>query len=237
MCVHGFVHGTIVKGDYEKVASLYRNNHRTLTDFYLLSPGGDAKEAMKIGRLFRRYLIKAGAPFEKVCGANEQCVCASACALIWFGGIQRTGRVGLHRPRTMDARFKTMAPADASVAYKGILDEISHYLEEMEAPRTAIDAMVATSSSQITWVEYYRDGFWRPPSIYEWISASCGAFTESELMKRFELELDKERAGLSQSDQMLLQFLDKKISAIDQCELILVHSSVDRLPPPPETSP
>jgi len=140
-------------------------------------------------------------------------------------------------PRTMDARFKTMAPADASVAYKGILDEISHYLEEMEAPRTAIDAMVATSSSQITWVEYYRDGFWRPPSIYEWISASCGAFTESELMKRFELELDKERAGLSQSDQMLLQFLDKKISAIDQCELILVHSSVDRLPPPPETSP
>lgn len=74
----------------------------------------------------------------------------------------------MHRPRTEDPRFKAMAPAEASVAYKGILDDISRHLEEMEAPRAAIDAMVATSSSEIRWVDYDRDGLERSPSIAEW---------------------------------------------------------------------
>jgi len=242
MCEEGFLHGTIVKGDYEKVATLYRDNHRLLTAFHLLSPGGDAEEAMKIGRLFRRYLITAHAPFEgslqihgpkNLCDANDQCECASGCALIWFGAVYRFGKVGLHRPRTADPRFKTMAPADASVAYKRILDEISRYLEEMEAPRTAIDAMVTTSSSEISWVEsgWFDRTLERPPSIAEWSDASCGSFTENEIEKAFEL-VKKQPTGLTDNEKMLLQFLDKKGFNRDRCLVILFQSHIDRLPSP-----
>lgn len=90
MCNRAFLHGTIVKGDFDKVAALYRANHKILRNFSLLSPGGDAVEAMKIGRLFRRYLFHAAAPIfgvllgkdTNLCTNREECLCASACALI-----------------------------------------------------------------------------------------------------------------------------------------------------------
>ena len=35
MCVSGFIHGTISKGDFQKVRDLYRENHPLLGRFYL----------------------------------------------------------------------------------------------------------------------------------------------------------------------------------------------------------
>jgi hypothetical protein len=81
-------------------------------------PGGDVDNALKIGHLFRRYLISASAPLlapngvfelpwlvagkvQYLCRAPD-CVCANARALFWFGGVNRQGRVGLHRPHTED---------------------------------------------------------------------------------------------------------------------------------------
>src|SRR5262245_58347390 len=55
-CTTALLRGTIEKGDYERYRSFYRLHHRALQDLYLLSPGGDAEEAIKIGRLVRRYL-------------------------------------------------------------------------------------------------------------------------------------------------------------------------------------
>ena len=227
-----------MKGDYEKVAAIYRANHKVLGRFALQSPGGDVEEAMKIGRLFRRYLIGAEAPLGQVftvarCNSNEECFCASACALIWYGAVERIGQVGLHRPRTMDPRFKTMAPADASVAYKRMLDEISRYLEEMEAPREAIDAMVATSSSEIRWMgaSGLANELERSPSIAEWTDASCGSFTQKEEEAQIDLEV-KKSTSLTQNEQMLLQFLNQKSNARIECKIALFHSHVDRLPPP-----
>jgi len=241
LCLQGFLHGTIVKGDYEKVAALYRANHRVLYNFALLSPGGDAEEAMKIGRLFRRYLVRAEAPaisklfahggtvIKDLCNTNEQCECASACALIWFGAVDRFGEVGLHRPRTTDPRFKAMPPADASVAYKRMLDEISRYLEEMEAPRAMIDAMIATSSAEIRWVNSLdHDGLEQPPSIAEWTDASCGAVTKNES----ETFADLLGKAVTEREKMLLEFLSQKMAARGNCEFNLFHSHVDRLPPP-----
>ena len=113
-CPNGLVNGPIVKGDYEKVAAFIRANHPFESTFRLVSPGGDVHEALKIGRLFRRYLIATVAPTDRyleyanreprttygvphldswpgsgsgdLC-RGENCICASACALIWFGGI------------------------------------------------------------------------------------------------------------------------------------------------------
>jgi hypothetical protein len=126
MCQYGYLHGTIAKGDYEKVRALLRLNQQELNLFYLASPGGDVNEAILIGRLFRAYLITAWAPqdISDLSGSGSfflttyptilcrvtECICASACALIWFGAVDRGGVVGLHRPRIDDPTFKTLAP-------------------------------------------------------------------------------------------------------------------------------
>ena len=60
-CFEGLLVGQIVKGDYLKSVSFYRANHPFLSQFRLNSPGGDADEAINIGRLFRKYLITAWA--------------------------------------------------------------------------------------------------------------------------------------------------------------------------------
>ena len=165
-CLSGFLSGQIVKGDYDKVAAFLRAHHPFLVSFTLNSPGGDADEAMRIGRLFRKYLITT---------FNGD-TCASACALIWFGGVERLGTVGVHRPQINDPMFRGLSPAEASTAYRRALAMIAAYLDEMEVPKSIIELMVATSSNDIRWVDsLYNIELYRPPSIAEWADASCGS--------------------------------------------------------------
>jgi hypothetical protein len=55
MSCSGLLSGDIVKGDYERVAT-FLDAHRPKM-FALNSHGGDVDEALKIGRLFRKFLI------------------------------------------------------------------------------------------------------------------------------------------------------------------------------------
>jgi len=157
------------------------------TDFILLSPGGDVDEALKIGRLFRKYLIRAVAPWRKPDGSiwiymfdrtapcrGQDCTCASTCGLIWFGAVERDGTVGSHRPYIDDPMFAGLPPAEASIRYRQMLDSVVSYLNEMEVPKSIIESMIATSSGDIRWVDAIDDGLDRPPSIAEWVGALCG---------------------------------------------------------------
>jgi hypothetical protein len=163
-CISGRLEGQISQVDYEKIETFLRAHFPNVDDFYLISPGGDVDEALKIGRLFRKQLI----------GTSSVEGCASSCALIWLGGIHRTGRVGLHRPYRTDPMFKALSPADASIAYRQLLERITTYLDEMEVPKSIIETMVATSSDDIHWVYAGTDKLGRPPSIAEWEDATCG---------------------------------------------------------------
>jgi hypothetical protein len=136
-CSHALIKGTIEKGDYDRFRVFYKERYRFMSTVYLVSPGGDAYEAMKIGRLLRKYLSTVVAPFTSgndavlyhlsrdnpVC-RGPSCTCASACALIWFGGVSRLGIVGVHRPRFTDPQFSALPPGEASTVYKQ-LSEIS----------------------------------------------------------------------------------------------------------------
>src|SRR5258706_13847542 len=55
-CLVAFLHGEIVDGDYERVKAFIRAHHPFLNAIYIQSPGGSIREALMIGRLFRRYL-------------------------------------------------------------------------------------------------------------------------------------------------------------------------------------
>jgi hypothetical protein len=160
----------VATGDYKTVQRFLRKSWPELTIIKLISNGGSAYEGMKIGRL-RKYLITTYVPLNG-CGSTG-CVCASACALIWFGGVERLGIVGLHRPRFDDPDFASQPPEEATKLYRKVLNNIESYLEEMEVPRPIIPAMVATSSSEVRWVDAIDDQLSRPPSYAEWEDASC----------------------------------------------------------------
>jgi hypothetical protein len=207
-CVSGLLNGQISKGDYEKVATFFKAYHPD--HFELNSPGGDVDEALKIGRLFRKYLISTSDGYAGTC--------ASACAFIWFGGVFRGGTVGLHRPRSIDPMFRGLSPPDASIAYRRVLERIAAYLDEMEVPKSIIELMVATGSADINWVDASTYGLSRPPSIAEWEDASCG----------FPSSLAEVCAGHACGGLSGPSGPEKKL----QCLRLLLSSHRDRLAPP-----
>jgi hypothetical protein len=238
-CYEFLISGEITKGDYGKVATLYRANHPFISQVRLNSPGGDVEEAIKIGRILRRYLITAWAPITykggqslwKVC-RGQSCLCASACALIWFGAIGRHGTVGLHRPHTDDQRFKSLSPVEASAVYRNRLSGVSSYMEEMEAPKRMIETMVATGSAEIEWVNGETDGLERPPSIAEWVDASCGALTVRD-NETFLTLLGKKASGqLTAEQDLLLNVLNEREQEKTACAAFVLSSNRDKLSAP-----
>src|SRR5262249_3854410 len=95
-CNIALLQGRIEKGDFERYKLFYRRHHRGLQTLLLASPGGDAEEAIKIGRLVRKYYVTIWAPMrfadnlpfqlrkpslttvEPLC-SGPTCICASAC--------------------------------------------------------------------------------------------------------------------------------------------------------------
>ena len=245
-CFAGLLRGRIVGGDFERVRQFYRSNYKTLTIFYLQSPGGDVGESIAIGRLFRKYLTSAWAPdassgspvlnwgvdavghYTDGCSGPE-CICASACALIWFGAPDRLGTVGLHRPQLTDPEFKSMPPDQAMGVYRRALDSISSYLGEMEAPHPMIDAMVATGSTEIRWVDAGAEELQRAPSFAEWEDAVCGNFARGESDKMGQLIGESKRTA---NEDMLLDLLSAKSAKVYGCRNTLVYREVDKMTAP-----
>jgi hypothetical protein len=242
-CASGLILGPIEQGDYEKVRLFYRQNHPFLHSFTLASPGGDVAEALKIGELFRKYLIIVFAPVritspdgrekfvlpdEPKCTAGK-CLCASACALIWFGAVDHWGTVGLHRPHTDDPYFKNLDPTAAADFYRRVIDSIRQYLDEMEVPKSMIEAMVATGSADIKWVTV-ADDLSRPPSLAEWEDASCRTLSDDE--RNLLSRLNDKRAVLNQKLQKLRDKLQNKQAKRLNCRIELLASRRDKLPPP-----
>jgi hypothetical protein len=244
-CAAGVILGPIENGDYEKVLALYRLNHPFLWGFELDSPGGNVAEAIKIGRFFRKYLISASAPIrirfpeggetfitlgdEKECDGLNDCICASACALIWFGAVERNGTVGLHRPRTTDPYFRALDPSDGATTYRKVLDSIQAYLDEMEVPKPMIELTVATGSANIRWVTD-NDDLNRPPSLAEWEDATCGSFSTND--KKLLDALNAKKSGLTRQEQSRRDQLRKKQDERSLCQIELLSSHRDKLPLP-----
>jgi hypothetical protein len=251
-CYQAFIIGEIKKGDYEKVRSIYSKNNPFLATFVIASSGGDVVEAIKIGTLFRKYLVQIIGPsgdpkigFMNLFLSDQKnrcnqfhldCGCASACALIWFGAVHRSGVVGLHRPRIEDQLFKSLPTAEASKIYKDILASIVRYLDEMEAPKRLINAMVSTGSSEIQWIEADFE-LERPPSIAEWVDATCSPLSSNErktkrLLENKSTALERIKAKLPENELHLLKEIWSKESDHDMCETILLDVNREKLPKP-----
>jgi hypothetical protein len=107
----------------------------------------------------------------------------------------------------------------------------------MEAPKTVVNAMVSTSSADMSWVE---DGYGlsdgvtmhRAPSFAEWAGAACGA--QSTQQHKLFLELMRKMLDrtISAQESKVFDAMRKKADKRSDCEFSLVTSNRDRLQPP-----
>ncbi len=248
ICQTGYLKGEIVKGDYNRLKSFYRDNYPGPFDFALQSPGGDVEEAIKIGRLFRKYSITAIAPnnneevrrllpdFQNssILCQGQDCICASSCALTWFGAPLRSGDVGLHRPIFRGPGFKDLTPGEAERAYKPVLALIAQYLEEMEVPKAYTEAMVATSSADIRWTSPNdHDLLDRSPSFAEWLQANCGQYgSHLEDKDITVLHTKQSLSKLTKAETQQLALFTQRWQQRNKCEADLISNNRAKLPPP-----
>ena len=190
--VNVVLEGEIKKGDYETLYNTLKELGPTKhTEVVLRSPGGDYSEGIKIGRLLRKTRISANVPSWRTngptCSADdgypppknikENCVCASACAFIFFGAAFRNGTVvGLHRPYFATAYFSSLSPDEAVQKYQSLVQISAEYLKEMGVGEDIQKRIMASASNDIDFLEpnYIKKYLWGwTPDIEEWILAKC----------------------------------------------------------------
>jgi hypothetical protein len=104
-----------------------------------------------------------------------------------------------------------------------MIESVANYLDEVETPKQMIDAMVATGSAEIRWVDSDNDGLENPPSIAEWKDASCGSVTAQEKKTSLNLGVERIKKGLSQQDELLWKLLAEKIIKKNKCDVDLLN--------------
>jgi len=174
------VEGLIAKGDFAKVIKLANSfvNRGKLLKILINSDGGDASEAMRIGRFVRSVLamVKISGAYVKPSSPALR-HCYSACVLVLVAAAKRevvmdneffteggTGVretvdgklqlksvpiVGIHRPYYEREAYGNLSPAQAREQYATLEKATRQYLHEMGAPESFASEMFRYSSSEI----------------------------------------------------------------------------------------
>jgi len=209
------IRGVIEKGDAQVFRSVVRQR-KMLKTVMLRSPGGNVYEAMQIGRDIRRLLLETEGPRldyypagdntidygggdYPLCVENgigdykgsrykgSQCVCASACFLIYAAGARRDlSYVGIHRGYLNETISRDMELGAAAEFYAKISEPMQDYLQEMGVPRRYADIMLRTSSRDIyvpKYPEVMADFYGWVPEIEEWLIAKCNTVSEQKVQE------------------------------------------------------
>lgn len=210
------IRGTIVQGDAERFRSVVKQSDSFFTTVILRSNGGSVEEAIKIGRDIRKLLLETEGPYldyqtdpsgslsyrggdNPMCLENgvgeykgsrykgSQCVCASACFLIYVAGARRDrSYVGIHRSYLSGSISQGLGVDAASQLYATIKKPIADYLDAMGVPRRYADIMLRTSSQEIyipKFPEVMADFYGWIPEIEEWLIAKCKTVSERQLQE------------------------------------------------------
>lgn len=229
--------GEIKKGDYDELKSILKDKGPYVDAVVLYSPGGDAKEAMKIGSMLHELELTTEAPgitIEDIKGKldewrvvpvcryppptdNKNCVCYSSCFLIWVAGINREGRhLGVHRPRFNKEYYSTLSSVEAQREYKGLLKAMDEYLNHYPVLQELREKMKTTPSHEIHTFETNSDMKGFVPWYDELLTAKCGAMPKKQ-ERRYWLLTTKGSERTSKKEFKELAQLEKKKHKIDFC--------------------
>ena len=257
-CADVLIKGEIGSGDSAHFREIIQANHPFLQGVLLWSPGGLVEEAMEIGRIVRRELLKTEAPSEKnyshpigagvlvdsraifnpsralyICN-GEDCHCASACFLIWAAGVEREGNaLGLHRPSLRSTRFANLPPDRASALYRLLLGEMDSYLTEVEIPHRFIETMTDTSSNDVRWISGDEAlSIKESPSLAEWIAAGCDGMSKEDQSVMLEISRRVRQKSASSYEKALYERLSKKDFELYTCKLRRLDNARDAIVQP-----
>ena len=180
------IEGKIVEGDYRKFLDVVRNAGSGVNKVYLMSPGGDAFEAMRIGRLIRNLRYSTNAPALEINGQrkciplptiSKNCTCDSSCFLVYIAGVNRyADMLGIHRIFVDHSALKNISGSNAALLSKVIREKVDSYLKEMGAPRIYTDKLFSIPSDKIEYIpqsdldRYFLGDI---EEFSEWIKAKC----------------------------------------------------------------
>lgn len=165
--------GKIDVGDYVVVRSFLRNesNFKKITNgVFLASPGGNVREALKIGYLIRALQLSTEAPSippreKRAIGSSafspgdltnpQNFQCSSACFLIYVAGVERKlnwiGRLGIHQPR-LQAKPLGASESDTKIASIEMHGAIKIYLDKMDVPNKYLELIYSVPSNDVRWI-------------------------------------------------------------------------------------
>lgn len=224
--------GQIVIGDYERFTDiLLRGNF--LNELTLESRGGDAIEAMRIGRLVRESRMgtsvsmgdgnKAVCRFPARIGNLKECSCLSSCFLIFVAGIEREGNtLGIHRVFVDHQRLKQMTPDEAAALSGNATNLVSSYLKEMGVPTHFVERLMAIPSDKLEWVsnidvKRYFSGY--IPEYSEWVAAKCPSKPDSYYVGIELLQAKKNKKQITSAEEKRLNALWSALSAEITCSV------------------
>lgn len=231
------LYGPIAAGDVDRLVLALRESIKRgyyIDIINLFSPGGDAAEGIRLGRIINRYFLVTQAPHVQgdqfVCPgypgsaqrpfqsqADANCICASACAIAWLGGIGRHGMPGFHR---VYSDFAKLTYGDAREMRRWFDQEIEGYLAEVGAPGFVEDLIETSGPEELSWPEaaqlaQLQDNIDYSNTTY----AACQAF-HMPLTNRQYLSTLREKAQtgmLSAQEQRQLSDLEVEFQRASVC--------------------
>jgi hypothetical protein len=165
------------------------------TEIELNSRGGSVSAAMAIGRLLRKYRMKAV--------VSPSSVCISACVLIYAGAVTRfghfnAGKVGIHQPYLDLPIQQKIDAVTIKAAYESVLRDMKAYLREMNASELLADEMLKVPPTSVRYLTNEKqDQFGLvtvDPIEHEILDveeAQDLGLTRTELMRRQELAMKR----------------------------------------------
>lgn len=243
------VEGEIQKGDLPKIIAGFDRTH-LVNRIDVWSPGGDVDEAIKIAEFANEMLVEVSGPVGTTSNCKPpfknptgdvmkryprnpaNCVCYSACAVIWLAAPKRTSPygVGVHRAKFDPAYFSGLNAVQAEQRYRLLLDKLNSFLAEHDVPKSILDKMNVTTSNDIhvlTLDEVALIGEYRP-FFDELLNARCSEF--SQLASEAN-ELEKEIRRLEKASDELVKksYETERLGDLEMASHLLNESSSQML--------
>jgi hypothetical protein len=239
------IEGPIESGDYEHFLKVVKDNQGKLADVYLLSPGGDFVEAMKIGRAMRALELGSVVPGrnsagQPVCGdeysisavprAPANCTAASAAFFIHVGAVERSGLyLVVHRPYFGPEQFAKLTESQAQAAFDALQRDARAYMTEMGVPPQVQEEVMGTPPDKGVvlddkTVRNYFVG--EIPYQQEWRHAKCAQLSPVETQRLDVLVAKMLAAGTLTSDEWAeYNPMQKKRGIETKCQIALTVQS------------
>jgi hypothetical protein len=226
--------GNIENGDaekFQKIVEDLKQKKITVNMLSLASSGGNANEAMQIGKIVRKSFIPTHAPFALDYGwtcngyppglTDDDCDCASACFLIWAAGVYRMGNVlGIHRPYFLEEYLEALSASEAQKELALMYEKIRSYLRDMDVPEYVINKMFNTESDEIVYLDWHTAKSMELLPFYDKLkNTNCLRLSAKEEMDYWRL-LAKKWEGkniLTKSEEYYLDFLKNRKEKFNKC--------------------